>query len=73
MRPHKFYLIKWLGYGFEHNSWEPEKNLSSKVLKEYCNTVAHSHGRLTQNKGFESVTVSNKINRRSNHADSLRV
>ena len=28
-RPHKFYLIKCLGYGLEHNSWEPEKNLSS--------------------------------------------
>ena len=27
-RPHKFYLIKWLGYGLEHNSWEPQKNLS---------------------------------------------
>ena len=38
----KFYLIKWLGYGFEHNSWEPEKNLSSKVLKKYWDTMVRS-------------------------------
>ncbi len=66
-RPQKFYLIKWLGYGLEHNSWEPEKNLSSEVLKEYWDTVARSQERLTQNKGVESVSVPNKINRRSNH------
>ena len=29
MRPQKFYLIKWLGYGLEYNFWEPKKNLSS--------------------------------------------
>ena len=66
-RPQKFYLIKWLGYGLEHNSWEPEKNLSSEVLKEYWDTVARSRERLTQNKGVESVSVPNKVNRRSNH------
>ena len=33
-RPKKFYLIKWLGYALEHNSWEPEMNLSVEVLKE---------------------------------------
>ena len=62
-----FYLIEWLGYGLEHNSWEPKKNLSSEALKEYWDTVAHSRERLTQNKGVESVSVPNKINRRSNH------
>ena len=66
-RPQKFYLIKWLGYGFEHNSWELEKKLTLEVLKEYWNTVAHSEERLPQNKGVESVSVFNKINRRSNH------
>ena len=41
-RPQKFYLIKWLGYGLEHNSWEQEKNLRSEVLKEYWDTMARS-------------------------------
>ena len=46
-RPQKFYLIKWLGYGLEHNSWEPENNLNSEVLKEYWDTLARSRERLT--------------------------
>ena len=46
MRPQKYYVIKWLGYGLEHNSWEPEKNLSLEVLKEYWNIVARSEERL---------------------------
>ena len=33
-RPQIFYLIKKLGYGLKHNSWELENNLSSEVLKE---------------------------------------
>ena len=38
--------------------------MSSKTLKEYLDTVARSQERLAQNKGVESVSVSNKINRR---------
>ena len=30
--PVKSYLIKWLGYGLEHNSWEPKSNLSPEIL-----------------------------------------
>ena len=33
-RPIKLYLIKWLSYGLEHNSWEPKSNLSLEILKE---------------------------------------
>jgi hypothetical protein len=47
-RPKKFYLVKWLGYALEHNSWEPECNLSVEVLKEYWDAVAKSEDRLTR-------------------------
>ena len=28
-------LVKWLGYGDEHSSWEPETNLNAACLQEY--------------------------------------
>jgi hypothetical protein len=36
------FLIKWQGYGPEHNTWEPERNLvnCSEVLTEYWRTTA---------------------------------
>ena len=33
------------------------------MLKEYWDNVAHSREQLTQNKGVESISVSNKINK----------
>ena len=47
-RPKKFYLIKWLGYALEHNSWEPECNFSVEVLKEYWDAVAKAEDKLTR-------------------------
>ena len=35
------YLIKWQGYGPEHNSWEPESNLPSELINEYWTMRAH--------------------------------
>ena len=29
------FLVKWKGYGDEHNSWEPKSNLSVEIIKEY--------------------------------------
>jgi hypothetical protein len=55
-RPVKFYLIKWLGYGLEHNSWEPESNLSPEVLKEYWDSVVRANERLSRHGvGCESL------------------
>ena len=40
------YLLKWLGYGPEHNSWEPETNVanSPELLGEYWQRVARAAG-----------------------------
>ncbi|XP_005106418.1 histone-lysine N-methyltransferase SUV39H2 [Aplysia californica] len=41
-----FYLIKWLGWSHEYNSWEPKKNLScSALLEEF-----HIHNGLKPNR-----------------------
>lgn len=35
----KRFLIKWVGYGPEHNTWEPECNLNAAALKSYWDRV----------------------------------
>jgi hypothetical protein len=40
----KEFLVKWLGYEHEHNTWEPEKHLthSEDLLADYWANVATS-------------------------------
>jgi hypothetical protein len=36
------FLIKWKGYGHEHNTWEPERNLSAESLQSYWDSVSNA-------------------------------
>ena len=69
-RPKKFYLIKWLGYALEHNSWEPEYNLSVEVLKEYWDAVAKLEDRLTR-KGVKHDGEAPAAHKRLRRKESL--
>ncbi|KAJ9516266.1 hypothetical protein QJQ45_001108 [Haematococcus lacustris] len=33
------YLVRWAGYGPEHDLWEPAKNISKDLIKEYKGTL----------------------------------
>jgi len=42
-RSKREYLIKWLGYGPEHNSWEPATNMHcDELISEYWNAVQNA-------------------------------
>lgn len=45
-REHVSYLLKWLGYGQEHNSWEPETNVANcpELIGEYWQRIARAAG-----------------------------
>ena len=34
------YLIKWKGYGAEHNTWEPDRNLNASAVQAYKDSTA---------------------------------
>lgn len=45
------YLVKWLGYGDEHNNWEPESNLTRACLQEYWDSKSQVMGPKEARKG----------------------
>ena len=50
------YLCKWVGYGAEHNTWEPERNLENcaELLREYWASKPLPHGVPVQARVFAS-------------------
>lgn len=56
------YLVSWVGYGPEHNSYEPEKNLSNcqELLKEYWERVVVRSAQGVGRYGVESTARKRK-------------
>jgi hypothetical protein len=52
------YLIKWTGYGAEHNSWEPEEEVSRTVyFKNYWRHLRCSPPSLIQLRAIKRLEL----------------
>jgi hypothetical protein len=38
----KMYLVQWKGYGKEHHTWEPERNLTPAALRLFWDTTTEA-------------------------------
>ena len=54
------YLIKWKGFGIEHNSWEPEECLTNckELLQEYWDAQEYANRNKVTHGAAEGVAVS---------------
>ena len=56
------YLVKWLGYGHEHNSWEPAKALAN--AQELVQLFENTQDPMTNNVTSEPVRSAPRCSRR---------
>jgi len=59
------YLIKWEGYDEQYNSWEPKKNVSSVLIKEFENNMSQNNSKTkttttNNNKSRSKIVKTNK-------------
>ena len=55
------YLVKWKGYGYEHNSWVPESNMAASDLVSAFHRDHPSAPRRIQSSAFRSLSFSNFV------------
>jgi len=61
------FLVKWLGYGHEHNSWEPEANClnAPKALNDYWEFIDNRSQKRKSNRNPTEYALERNVLRRS--------
>jgi hypothetical protein len=50
------YLVKWAGYGPEHNSWEPDTNINDPALIEAFNALVAAQEAIVRSQEHDGHT-----------------